>query len=78
MSMARRATAGHAMLRLSEHGDGPPEPTHDVHAVDEDGESLFICASAWSEQEAENDLRRVLRDPKGWPEGVDDYEVRER
>jgi len=76
--MARRATAGHAMLRLSEHGDGPPEPTHDVHAVDEAGDSLFICASAWDEDEANDDLERVLRDPECWPDEVDDYEVRER
>jgi len=76
--MAQRATAAHARLRLSEHSKGPPEPTHDVHAIDESGDSLFICASAWSEQEANNDLERVLRDPECWPDHVDDYEVRER
>jgi len=78
MSMARRATAGHAMLRLTEHPDPTPEPTHDVHAVDEDGDSLFICASAWDEDEANDDLQRVLDDPDCWPEDVADYEIRER
>jgi len=74
--MARRATAGHAALRQSEHGSFDDPFTHDVVAVDADGNVLF--KTALHPDEVDDALTRYGGYPEGEdaPDGVDHYEVR--
>lgn len=77
--MARQVTAGHEALRASEHGSFDDPFTHDVVAVDADGNVLFETESARSEQAAREQAvlcdEAEAEDPI---EGVDHYEVRAR
>jgi len=77
--MARKVTARHEALRQSEHGSHSDGFTHDVVAVDSDGEKVFETESLRPD-EVENALTRGAGYPEGddAPEGVDHYEVRER
>ena len=43
--MARKVTAGHMALRQSEHNTTSPNFTHEVIAVDSDGNELYECES---------------------------------
>lgn len=77
--MARKVTAGHEALRQSEHGSFTDTFTHDVVAVDSDGDVVYETESLHS-HEVETALTRGTGYPEGddAPDGVDHYEVRER
>lgn len=77
--MGRRVTAGHEALRQSEHGSSSPDFTHDVVAVDGEGNEVFKT-EALHAHEVDDALTRGTGYPEGddAPEGVDHYEVRER
>ena len=76
--MARKVTAAHESLRMSEHGRtrSGPVGTHCVVAVDSDGDVMFESEALTSESDVQR--ARNTEVTGGWPEGVDHYEVRER
>lgn len=74
-SMSREVTAGHMALRNSEHNTAAPTFTHEVIAVDSDGNELYECESLES-HEVETALD-AYNTHMGTDE-VDHYEVRER
>lgn len=60
-----------------------PSASHDIVAVDRDGETLYVAESAWTEEAAESELeacRALLAStaPHNIPEEVADFEIRQR
>ena len=71
--MARQVTAGHEMLRATEHNTSARDFTHEVIAVDSEGNHLFDTESLFPD-EVDTALDSYP-EGKHAPDGVDHYEI---
>jgi hypothetical protein len=73
--MAREVTAGHMALRQSEHNTSSLNFTHEIIAVDSDGNELYECESLESHEV--EDALDAYNTHMGTDE-VDHYEVKQK
>jgi hypothetical protein len=82
--MARKVTAGHQSMRETEHAESSQfNITHDVVAVDEEGEKLYVTESYMQKHLIDPHVRfaddySMVQDIEVDGQTVDHFELRER